>query len=104
MNRNSQLKQFRDTLHSNKIHVPFILAVLGNNSFNIILRIDKKGHHSLVMNDERESLHVDSSLPFKLLNDNHVLEAIGLTHCTQDEVVKYLPQKNQDDMIKILDL
>jgi hypothetical protein len=56
------------------------------------------------MNDERESLHVDSSLPFKLLNDNHVFEAIGLTHCTQDEVLKYLPQKIQDDMIKMLDL
>lgn len=56
------------------------------------------------MNDERESLHVDSSLPFKLLNDNHVLEAIGLTHCTQDEVVKYLPKQIQDDMIKMLDL
>jgi hypothetical protein len=56
------------------------------------------------MNDEKESLHVDSSLPFKLLNENHVLEAIGLTYCTQDEVIKYLPNSIQNEMIHMLDL
>jgi hypothetical protein len=56
------------------------------------------------MNDERESLHVDSSLPFKLLNENHVLEAIGLTECTQDDIIKHLPKRFKEEMIQTLDL
>ena len=93
MNRNSQTKYFREQLTSNKIKVPFILASLGIYKLTLNSLIDPVGSHSIVMAEEKELLHIESTKPFKIIDENHVLEVIGLTNFSHEDIINHIPKE-----------
>ena len=48
------------------------------------------------MDDSKQTLHFKSDKMFVMMNENHVLEQVGLTKCNEDDVHQFLPENIRD--------
>lgn len=57
----------------------------------LLVKINNNSNTRLDMDESKQTLHVRSDKLFHLMNENHVLDQIGLTKCTEENVEQFLP-------------